>query len=147
MKHLSPKFEYTEWKSADDIHSASKAWLSELHFIRDEHLFFVDIINMFTPQLIKPKTFAYNRQLITDISKSQRENEALIESIKVHENKLKLLVDGIDQIKEEKDYIKTHEELFQDLNNFLSQYKSLKIKLFEIIKAMKKHQKKFIDKS
>ncbi len=37
-QHTSSK--YVEWLSAEQMHLASKEWLSELLFIKDEHLFF-----------------------------------------------------------------------------------------------------------
>ena len=37
---------YLEWLSADEMYEESKKWLSELSFIKDEHLFFEDIIKI-----------------------------------------------------------------------------------------------------
>ncbi len=146
MKITSPNIRYVEWQSAEEIHKTSKEWLSELLFIKDEHLFFLDLIKMFTLQLIEPEKFDSNRELIKAITASQKKNKILIEAVKTHENDLKILVDGINQINEEKAYIKEHRGLILELTKFLNEYKVLKTNFFEVIKSIKKDQKKIIDK-
>lgn len=146
MKTILPNIRYVEWQSADEIHNTSKEWLSELLFIKDEHLFFLDLIKLFTLELIKPDKFDSNRALIKAITTSQKRNDLLIEAVKTHEIDLKILVDGVNQIKEEKAYIKEHRGLIIEITNFLNDFQTLKKKLFEVIKSIKKNQKKIIDK-
>lgn len=123
------------------MHEASKEWLSELNFIKDEHLFFEDLITQFTSQLIAFGNFSSNKEIIDAINRSQKQNNTLVEAVKVHENELKIMVDEIDQIEEEKAYTKEHSDLIIAITEFLKEYKLLKTQLFDIIKSIKKEDK------
>ncbi|WP_435412727.1 hypothetical protein [Psychroserpens mesophilus] len=139
---------YTEWLSADQMHEASKEWLSELQFVRDEHRFFEDLITTFTSQLIALDTFSDNKEIIDAINRSHKQNNTLIEAVKTHENELQIMVDGINQLDREKAYAKEHRDLIYTISDFLKHYKSLKSQLFDIIKTIKKEEKQrhLIDK-
>jgi len=139
---------YVEWLSADQMHEASKEWLSELRFIRDEHHFFEDLITAFTSQLIESGKFSDNKEIIDAINRSSKRNNLLIEAIKTHENELQIMVDKINQLEKEKAYTKEHSSLIIIIADFLKEYKSLKLQLFDIIKTIKKEEKQrhLIDK-
>ncbi|MEH6537178.1 MAG: hypothetical protein V7719_12345 [Psychroserpens sp.] len=148
MKTIQTHTNYIEWLSADQMHEASKEWLSELRFISDEHLFFEDLITTFTSQLIESKRFSDTKEIIDVMNKSQKQNNLLIKTIIAHENELQIMVDGIDQVKEENAYTRSHKSLIDSINEFLKEYKLLKIQLFDIIKNIKKEEKRnrLIDK-
>ncbi|EDP70414.1 hypothetical protein FBALC1_06643 [Flavobacteriales bacterium ALC-1] len=141
METIQTQSRYIEWLSPEEMHKASKEWLSELKFIRDEHLFFEDLVTTFTSQLIASRKFQDNKEIIDAINKSQKRNNVLIESIKVHENDLEVMLDGIDQIEEERAYVKEHSGLIKVISDYLKNYKSLKTQLFNIIKNIKKEDK------
>lgn len=141
MKTKHTNLRYVEWLSAEEMHEASKNWLSELNFIKDEHLFFENLVTQFTPQLIALDNFSNNKEIIDAINRSQKQNHTLIEAIKIHENELQIMVDGINQLEEEKAYTKEHSDLIIAMTDFLKEYKSLKTQLFEIIKNIKKDDK------
>mgnify|MGYP006896885623 FL=1 len=65
-----------------------------------------------------------------------------MESVKVHKNNIEILLDGIDQIKEEADYKKEHKELIIVVSDFYKDYKNLKTELFKIIKKIIKSKKR-----
>ncbi len=130
-----------EFLSAEEMHKASLGWLRELEFIKDEHLFFEDMITSFTLQLIQNKGFEQNVEIIDVINASQKRNNSLIKIIKKHDKNLRLLVDGIDQIKEETIYKQEHRNLIEVINEHLKEYKSLKTQLFAIIKGVIKKEK------
>ena len=141
MKSIQTHPRYIEWLNAEQMHEASKEWLSELRFIRDEHLFFEDLITSYTLQLIAPDKFADNKELIDVFNESQKRNNTIIEAVKIHENELKIMVDGINQIEKEKAYIQEHKDLILIINDFLKEYKLIKKQLFDIIKNIKKEEK------
>ena len=58
-----------------------------------------------------------------------------------HENDLQIMVDGIDQLEQEKAYTKEHRGLIITIADYLKEYKSLKAQLFDIIKNIKKEDK------
>jgi translation initiation factor 2 gamma subunit (eIF-2gamma) len=139
--HTERSIKFIEWLSAEDMHSNSKEWLSELEFIKDEHLFFEDLIKSFTLQLIDKKNFSDNRKVIKAINSSSKENEILIKVVSKHENNLTILVDGIDQPKAEQVYRDEHRNLTVIVHKFSKDFKQLKLKLFDIIKNIKKTEK------
>ena len=141
MKTIQTQARYVEWLSADEMHDGSKEWLSQLEFVKDEHLFFEDLIKSYTLQLIKPEKFAHNKEIIDAINRSQKRNNLLIEAVKVHENELQILVDGINQPKEEEAYKKEHRGLIIKISEFLKNYRTLKTELFDIMKKIKKEEK------
>jgi hypothetical protein len=132
---------YIEWLDADEMHEASKNWLSELNFIKDEHQFFEDLITSFTMQILEPQKFSKNKEIIDALNRSQKHNNVLIEAIKIHENELQVMVDEIDQLEKEKAYTKEHRDLLIVTTDFLKEYRALKIQLFDIIKSIKKEEK------
>lgn len=136
------KSKYAEWISAEQMHEDSKEWLSELLFIKDEHLFFDDLIKSFTLELLEPEKFSDNKEIIDILNRSEKRNNLLIEAIKVHENDLQIIVDGVDQLNEEKSYKDSHQGLLIKIKEFENDYKSLKTQLFEIIKSIKKEDKR-----
>lgn len=135
------QLKYIEWLDADEMHEASKDWLSELNFIKDEHLFFEHLVTQFTSQLIASKKFSDTKEIIDAINRSQKRNNTLIEAIKIHENELQVMVDDIDQLEEEKSYTKEHRDLIIATTEFLKEYRKLKAQLFDIIKTIKKEDK------
>lgn len=141
MEKTSTNTRYVEWLSAEEMHKDTKNWRSELEFIKDEHLFFEDLINSHTMQLIEPDKFSRNKEIIDAINNSQRQNNRLIEALKKHENELQIMVDGINQPEEEKAYKNTHRDFILKIDDFLKHYRSLKIQLFEIVKQIKKEEK------
>ncbi|WP_179352731.1 hypothetical protein [Winogradskyella vidalii] len=141
MKTIQAHQEYVEWLSAEQMHQDSKSWLSELLFIKDEHLFFEDLIKSFTLQLIIPEKFSENKEIIDILNRSQKQTNLLIEAVKVHTNELQIMLDGINQIKEEAAYRKSHRGLIIQLNDFEKYYRLLKAQIFDIIKNIKKEDK------
>ena len=137
----SGNIKYIEWLRAEDMHEASKQWLSELKFIADEQLFFQDLIKDHTLQLVDKSVFADTKAIIDALEKSKKKNTDLLEAVKTHENDLVILVDEIDQIDEEKAYKKEHRGLVSLMSAFFIEYRTLKTKLFRIVKEAIKKEK------
>ncbi|RNC87754.1 MAG: hypothetical protein ED556_00770 [Winogradskyella sp.] len=132
---------YIEWLSAEEMHKGSQLWLSELEFIKDEHLFFEHLIKSHTLQLIDPEKFSHNTQVIDAVNTSQRQTIQLIDLVKQHENALGIMVDDVDQPNEEEVYKKEHRTLINKINEFKKHYQCLKKQLFGIVKDIKKQEK------
>lgn len=139
--HTNSSTKFIKWLSAEDMHNNSKEWLSELEFIKTEHLFLDDIINSFALQLIDKTYFSDSKKIIEAINNSTKENEKLITLIRKHKNDLKIMIDGINQLKDEEEYKNEHRNITVIIHKFLKEYKLLKKELFAIIKKIKKTQK------
>ncbi|TGV04326.1 hypothetical protein [Flavivirga rizhaonensis] len=141
MKTKSNKPKYVAWLSTETMHNASKKWLSELEFAKDEQLFFDDLVKSYTLQLIDSKHFNESKSIVTQLSKLQKETDKLIETIKKHERELKIMVDGIDQIELENAYKDEHGKLIITIADFLDIYRKLKTQLFALVKGILKDKK------
>lgn len=141
MKTKKGNKKYVEWLNAEDMHDASRNWLSELRFIKDEQRFFEELIKSYTLQLIDSDHFLTSKEIVETLSKLQKKNKAFIEDVKTHENELLIMVDGIDQLEEEETYKNKHRELIVDLSDYFKKYRNLKKRLFKTIEEIMKHDK------
>ena len=148
MKKVYTNAKYTEWLSADDMHAQSKKWLSELEFYKEEQWFFEDLIRSYTLQILDNDHFEESKVLIDKLTKIVDQTQMLINNVKSHEKELSIMVDGIDQLEEEKAYRKEHRHLIKLFEEFKVRYLTLKTKFFKLIKTVMKEgkQKRLIDK-
>lgn len=130
-----------EWFSADELHKASQDWLVELEFIKDEQLFFQDLLTTYTLKLIDTIGYINDMKIIDALKLSQKRNDSIIKTVKKHDKNLKILLDGKDQIEEEKLYKKEHRNLMNLINEYLKDYKILKTQLFNTLKRVIKKDK------
>lgn len=135
------KAKYQEWLSPEIIHNASLNWLSEIKFIKDENLFFDDLIKSYTLQLIDSKHFNDSNVVIDELKAFKKETNNILEIVTMHEKALEILVDGIDQIKEEEAYRKEHLKLIITVSDFQKKYRHLKKRIFKLIQGIIKEGK------
>jgi len=141
MKTTERQYKYVEWLSAEAMHDDSRKWLLELKFIKDELLFFDDLIKSYTLQLIDSEHFAESKKFVDRLSKFHKKTDSLLKMVKTHESKLEIMVDGIDQPKEEDSYKEKHRWLITNVDQFLHKYRTFKTQLFGLIKRIIKEQR------
>lgn len=141
MKAILPNIKYIESKSADELHVESLNWISELRFIKDEQRFLNELLKSYTLQLIEKEQFSENKKIISRLSKQEKVGEKLLKKIINHENELLILVDGIDQLKEEKHYRFLHSTILLEVTNFFNDYKDVKRDIFDAVKGIMKDEK------
>lgn len=141
MKTILPDIKYIESKSPEELHVESINWISELKFIKDEQHFLDELLKSYTIQLIENQDFAKNKDIIGHLSKLRKDGEKLLKKIINHENELLILVDGIDQIKEEKHYRFLHSTYILEVTNYFNEYKDAKRDIFDVVKNIMKHEK------
>ena len=141
MKAKEPNIKYVEWKSPEESHETSINWVSELKFIKDEQHFLDELIENYTLQLISEKTFEKSKSIVNELSTKRKELDPLLKKIINHVNELTILVDGIDQPKEEKEYKQEHGTLLVEVNQYLAGYKEIKRSIFELMKGIMKQGK------
>ncbi len=132
---------YVEWLSAHEMHQATNNWFSELEFIKDEQIFFDDLIKSYTLQLIESKHYEASKNLVEQLSQFQKDTNKFLGIVKTHRNKLYIMVDGKDQLKNEANYREEHKTLIIKLAEFMHEYTLLKSKLFNNIKEILKELK------
>jgi tRNA/tmRNA/rRNA uracil-C5-methylase (TrmA/RlmC/RlmD family) len=141
MKASATEIKYVEWLNAEVMHNASRSWLSELMFIKDEQLFFDDLIKSYTLQLIDSKYFAKSKKIVERLSHLQKDTSKIIEKVKKHERALNIMLDKIDQLEEEENYKKEHRNLIILVTEFFQMNQSIKKHLFKLIKGIIKEKK------
>ncbi len=141
MKTIMPNIKYIESKNPDELHVESLNWISELKFIKDEQQFLDELLKSHTIQLIEKQDFSKNKEIISHLSKLEKDGEKLLKKIINHENELLILVDGIDQIKEEKHYRFLHSTYIMKVTNYFNEYKDVKREIFDVVKKIMKHEK------
>lgn len=141
MKTRQPNIKYVEWKSAEELHEMALDWISELKFVKDEQHFLDELLEEHTFQILSGKTFEESSEIIRKISKRREELEPLLKKIIQHHNELTILMDGIDQPKEEQEYKEHHRELVIEVNTYFNSYKKTKLEIFDLIKSIMKMSK------
>lgn len=137
------KFRYIEWKSPEEMHYSAQQWSSSLAFMKDEHLFFEDMLREYTLPIIESSLVTEVNVLIDRLTKSKKEMKNITEKVSKHTNGLDILVDGINQPEEEKKYKKEHRALLNEINVFSESYKQLKKDIFEnVVGALKKQKQR-----
>lgn len=141
MKTIHTKAKHTEWLSAEDMHDASKLWMSELQFFKEEQLFLEDLIKSYTLNLIDNNHFDESKAIIDKLSIEVKNTQVLLNAVNSHEKGLSIMVDGIDQLDEEAAYRKKHRNLIELIGEFKKRYQNIKKKLFNLIKTIMKEGK------
>ena len=147
MKTIHTKAKHTEWLSAEDMHDASRLWLSELQFFKEEQLFLEDLIKSYTLDIIDNNHFEKSKKIVDKLSISVKNTQVLLNAVNTHEKGLSIMVDGIDQIEEEIEYRREHRNLIELIGEFKKRYQSIKKRLFNLIKVVMKEgkQKRLIE--
>ena len=127
------EIKYEAWLSSETMHNNSLNWISELKFARDEQLFFDDLVKSYTLQLIDSSHFAESKTIRDKLCDLQKETNNLLKKVNTHENGLKVIVDGINDLVKEDAYKDKHERLILRLNNFIKKNRLFKKDLFSLI--------------
>lgn len=141
METKGQDYKYIEWKSSEEMHFSSLQWISELNFIKNEHLFFEDMLKEYTLPIIESHLFNKVKDLIDRLIRSKNKADSLLKRIIEHRNGLQIMVDGIDQIADEKKYKEDHRSLLKEVNKFSNGYNAVKKEIFETVSQALKQQK------
>lgn len=133
-----------EWKSPEEMHFSALQWISELEYIQDEHRFFEDMLKEYTLPIIESHRFDEVKDLIFQLSDSEKQLDTLLKKTIEHRNGLQILVDGTDQPEEEKKYREDHRELHKEISTYTRNYQVFKKTIFEIFSSTLKQQKKLL---
>ena len=142
MKAKSSKYRYMEWFDAQEMHEHTKKWYSELLFIKDEQRFLNQLIQSFAIKSIDKKKFAQIDDFKMAIEENQRRLNPIFKQVQKHMNQLDIMLDDVNQLEMEKAYKKTHKKLFQKMNQYLLDYRTVKERGFKKLSSILKMAKK-----
>lgn len=135
------KYTYIDSYSTEDMHEQSKKWFSELSFIKDEQHFLINLIHSFAIKPIDKKEFSKTEAFRKDIEENQKILNPILKQVQKHMNQLEIMIDDVNQLEMEKAYRKSHKKLFQKVNQYLLEYRTIKergfAKLSSILKSTK----------
>ncbi len=141
MEATKKKRRYTEWIHAEEMHEASKRWMSALKFTRDEQLFLNDLVKSYTIELTDGTVFDESKKIVNTILYEEEKVIWLMKKVQAHENRLEIMVNNVDQIAKERAYTKTHWELDTEIQQYMTDYQNIKTRLFKLISKVLKKQK------
>lgn len=134
---------YFEWKSAEELHEEFNNWLLELHFMENEMGFMRRLTEKYFLSLSDPEHFRLSQSHLIKMEGLEAELSKCLGEVKAHGNRITVLLDGKDQLKEEWDYKRAHLEMQHKVQKVMSEFSGLKKNFFEevlqIIKAGKPH--------
>ena len=139
-----PKYSYVEWFSADEIQETIKQWQSELNFIKDEQLFLNELVQIYTPQLIDKAVFEKSKSIIAQLKEAEKDLTPIYQKVQTNENQIGIMIDTVDQLKQEKAYLQTHKELIIAMKLYAQNYRTIKSELFKIIALVMKKNKRLL---
>ena len=141
MNTKERKINYVEWLSPEEMHDMSIQWFSELMFIKDEQLFLNNLIKSYTIQLTDKGVFEKSKELVALLLKAEKEVVGLLKKVQQHSNQLEIMVDDVDQLKMEKAYKATHNDLLLEVNEYGNTYRNIKERLFKLVSKIMKLDK------
>lgn len=141
MNAIKKKYQYIDWYSPEEMHEENAKWFSELNFARDEQLFLNDLVKAQTVLLTDAAVFEESKTLVTEILNREKEIVSLMKQVQAHQNRLEIMLDEPDQIIMEKAYTETHRELLLAVDRYLSEYRTVKRKLFDLVSRIMKKDK------
>ncbi|MBX2828284.1 MAG: hypothetical protein KTR22_08980 [Flavobacteriaceae bacterium] len=142
MKKTTPLYRFVEWSSPEELHEATLEWKSELEFVQVEQGFLNQLIANHTLALISDDIKEEGQALISELFEEEKQVSQLLTNVLKHHNELEILVDGKDQIQEEKKFKEAHYFLKMEVLDYLKNYKNTKRKIFDLIQQIMKKSKR-----
>ena len=130
-----------KWLSPVDLNDICKAWLSELQFMKDEQRFFQEVIRDHNKELTTASNYAHSKELLEQLAKSSAKTFQLIRTVEHQLRDLEILVDGVDQLKEEQNFKRCQSGLDDEMASHKNAFKNLKRELFKHIAHILKIEK------
>ena len=136
------RHKYIEWFDAEEMHEHSKEWFSELSFIKDEQQFLTSLITSFATKPLDKKAFKQLDDFKKSIAESQYRLISIFKQVQKHMNQLEIIIDDVNQLEMEKAYRVSHKNLFQIVNEYLLDFRTIKQRGFSKLKHLLAENKK-----
>jgi len=141
MKEKNSIYKFVQWCSPQELHKACLNWISNLEFIRDEQVFLNDVIKNYTLDLLTDELYQKTVQLSNQLQQEEKQITMLLDKLQVHRNGLMLMLDGVDQIEQEKKYREDHFQLKMEIASYEFDYRCTKKEIFDLVAFMFKQRK------
>jgi len=141
MEMTRSYIKYIEWRNTEDLHEDILHCISELRFIKDEQQFLENIIKNYTLALIDGNVYEKTKEVIRDLSQCKKNLSPLQKKLMAHSNKLQTLLDEVNIPNEMEDYKDEHYPLMFEVIAYYSNFKKVKLNIFNLIKQINKEGK------
>lgn len=135
-------YKHIEWFDSNEMHEHSKAWFSELSFIKDEQQFLGNLIKSFAIKPLDSEGFMQLKDFKNAITKNRHRLIAVFKQVQKHMNQLEIMIDDVNQLEMESAYRKTHKKLFIKVNEYLLDYRNIKQRGFSKLTHLLRDNKK-----
>lgn len=132
---VRPRSDFLLQASLDGLHQASKVWISELEFWRDEHKFMMDLIGKYFLKMSVFKRLQHGQGLVYKIELSDDRSKEFLRATIKHEAHLAELMDNPFEQDEQK-FREEHRKLEQGITDFMKDFKTLKKEMFNLIEEI-----------
>ena len=141
MKKKNSIYKFVQWCSPQELHKACLEWISNLEFIKVEQFFLNDVIKNHTLDLLTDELFQKTVQLSNQLQLEEKELTKLLGKLQVHRNGLMLMLDGVDQIEQEKKYREDHFQLKMEIGSYEFDYRCTKKEIFDMVTLLIRQHK------
>lgn len=120
-----------EISSLEELHLATKEWLSELNFMADEVKFLRDLIDHYFAKLISSERIEHTKEIVVGIARFRDMQLGKVQEMLLqHERNLANIADN-DVPLEEEAYREEHERLWKEMSQLHKAYKAIKKDVFQ----------------
>lgn len=136
-------YKFVQWSSPEELHGDCLLWMSKLRFIKDEQGFLNNLVKNYTLQLLSEELYDRAKHFINLLHKEEKEVVQLLEKIQKHCNGLEMLVDGVDEIREERKYKEAHYYRKMEVALYEQEFQKTKKEIFTLVmNIMRKDSRK-----
>ena len=147
MIKKNSNYKFVQWSSPEELHGDCLLWMSKLRFIKDEQGFLNDLVKNYTLHLLSEELYERATHFIDLLHKEEMEVVQLLEKIMKHCNGLQILLDGVDEIREERKYKEAHYYRKMEVAVYEQEFQKTKRKIFNLVmNIMKKDSRKQLTK-
>jgi hypothetical protein len=92
--------------------------------------------------ILDEKLFDESKKVVALLSEMEKSLIPLFKEVQKHKNQLEIMVDDVDQPEMEKAYQKSHQNISKKMGSYVVRYRSLKEKIFSLLKTVLKKRKR-----
>lgn len=143
MINKNSNYNFVQWSSPEELHGDCLQWISKLQFIKDEQGFLNDLVKNHTLQLLSEELYDGAKHFINLLYKEEREVVKLLEKVQNHCSGIHVLLDGVDEIRQEKKYKEAHYYRKMEVAVYEQEYRKTKKEIFNLVmQIMRKDSRK-----
>ena len=130
-----PKTDYIHKAELGELHTLTEHWIKDLEFYLDEIHFFFHLVDKYFTLLLKEQHINEAQVVVTNIHAMEKNLKLIRERSQKH----LIWIDcsyELDEVPDEESFRKEHEELEDDMSDFLARFAQVKKDVFSLSRNM-----------